>query len=27
LPVELWCLSVAMVLRVFDSVFSKDIIR
>jgi hypothetical protein len=27
LPVELWCLSAAMFLRVFDFVFCKDIIR
>jgi hypothetical protein len=27
LPVELWSLSVAMLLRVFDLVFCKDIIR
>jgi hypothetical protein len=27
LPVELWCLSAAMLLRVFDLVFCKDIIQ
>jgi hypothetical protein len=27
LPVELWCLSAAMLLRVFNIVFCKDIIR
>jgi hypothetical protein len=27
LPVELWCLSAAMLPRVFDLVFCKDIIR
>jgi hypothetical protein len=26
LPVELWCLSAAILLRVFDLVFYKDII-